>query len=145
LYGGEAGVHFHPHPLDWLHITSSFESVIGKQSNNYLPLIPANKWNSVLKIDFKNGKNIKDSYLSFNTEYNLQQNKISAFETPTQDYLLIHCSAGTQVNFKTVSIDFFVSANNVFNKNYVSHLSRLKPDGIANMGRNVVFGMIANL
>lgn len=145
LYGGEAGVHFHPHPLDWLHITSSFESVIGKQSNNYLPLIPANKWNSVLKIDFKNGKNIKDSYLSFNTEYNLQQNRISAFETPTQDYLLVHCSAGTQVNFKTVSIDFFVSANNVFNKNYVSHLSRLKPDGIANMGRNVVFGMIANL
>jgi len=44
-----------------------------------------------------------------------------------------------------VCIDFFVSANNVFNKNYVSHLSRLKPDGIANMGRNVIFGMIVNL
>jgi iron complex outermembrane receptor protein len=33
LYGGEGGIHFHPHPLDWLHFTSSFETVIGKNDN----------------------------------------------------------------------------------------------------------------
>src|SRR5690606_14454291 len=29
LYGGEAGIHIHPHPLDWLHLESSFETVRG--------------------------------------------------------------------------------------------------------------------
>ena len=54
LFGGEAGIHFHPHPLDWLHITSSFECVIGKkQSGDNLPLIPANKWNNSIKTEFK--------------------------------------------------------------------------------------------
>jgi iron complex outermembrane receptor protein len=39
LFGGEAGIHFHPHPLDWLHVTSSFESVTGKKQNGEnLPL-----------------------------------------------------------------------------------------------------------
>lgn len=46
LYGGEVGLHFHPHPLDWLHFETSFETVTGeKQSRSvgrdYLPLIPA--------------------------------------------------------------------------------------------------------
>ncbi|HBY69090.1 MAG TPA: hypothetical protein DEG69_15890, partial [Flavobacteriaceae bacterium] len=27
LYGGEFGLHIHPHPLDWLHIESTFETV----------------------------------------------------------------------------------------------------------------------
>ena len=31
LFGGEMGIHLHPHPLDWLHITSSYEMVIGQQ------------------------------------------------------------------------------------------------------------------
>lgn len=31
LYGGEVGLHFHPHPLDWLHYETSFETVTGKK------------------------------------------------------------------------------------------------------------------
>ncbi|MCJ7756717.1 MAG: TonB-dependent receptor, partial [Gillisia sp.] len=33
LYGGEAGLHLHPHPLDWLHLESSVEMVRGEQEN----------------------------------------------------------------------------------------------------------------
>jgi iron complex outermembrane receptor protein len=37
---GEIGLHFHPHPLDWLHYETSFETVTGKkQDGDYLPLI----------------------------------------------------------------------------------------------------------
>jgi iron complex outermembrane receptor protein len=32
-YGGEIGLHFHPHPLDWLHYETSFETVTGKKQN----------------------------------------------------------------------------------------------------------------
>jgi len=54
LYGGEFGIHFHPHPLDWLHFESSFETVTGeKQNREFLPLIPANNWNNSLRAEFK--------------------------------------------------------------------------------------------
>lgn len=32
LFGGEVGLHFHPHPLDWLHFETSFETVTGKKT-----------------------------------------------------------------------------------------------------------------
>src|SRR5690606_23878939 len=45
LYGGEFGLHLHPHPMDWLHFESSFETVTGTSENDkYLPLIPANSF-----------------------------------------------------------------------------------------------------
>ncbi len=45
LFGGEIGFHLHPHPYDWLHYDSSFETVVGKREDaSYLPLIPANQW-----------------------------------------------------------------------------------------------------
>ena len=57
LYGGEIGLHIHPHPLDWLHLESSFETVNGKQSNDvYLPLIPANSLHNTLRVEFKKKK-----------------------------------------------------------------------------------------
>ena len=44
LYGGEAGLHFHPEQINWLHFETTFASVIGKQENGeYLPFIPAHK------------------------------------------------------------------------------------------------------
>jgi iron complex outermembrane receptor protein len=46
-YMEEIGLHFHPHPLDWLHYETSFETVTGKkQDGDYLPLIPANNYTS---------------------------------------------------------------------------------------------------
>jgi iron complex outermembrane receptor protein len=49
----EIGLHFHPHPLDWLHYETSFETVTGKkQDGDYLPLIPANNWNNTIRTEF---------------------------------------------------------------------------------------------
>ena len=33
------------------------------------------------------------------------------------------------------------NANNLLDKNYVNHLSRLKADGINNMGRNIIVSL----
>jgi iron complex outermembrane receptor protein len=146
LFGGEAGIHFHPHPLDWLHITSSFESVTGKkQGGENLPLIPANKWNSTLKTEFKDTNWLKESFASFNVEHVFQQNNIGTFETKTNDYTLLNFALGGKVKFAKVAIDVSCNVNNLLNRNYISHLSRLKVDGIPNMGRNVVFGVNFNI
>jgi iron complex outermembrane recepter protein len=142
LFGGEAGIHFHPHPLDWLHITSSFESVTGKKSNSdYLPLIPANKLNSTLKVEFKETKSIKESFSSINVEHFLNQNNTGLFETNTNDYTLLNFAVGSKIELSKVAIEFNFNINNLLNRNYISHLSRLKTDGIPNIGRNFIFGV----
>ena len=142
LFGGEAGVHFHPHPLDWLHITSSFESVTGKKSNSdNLPLIPANKWNNNIKTEFASTKYFKDSFAVLNVEYTLNQNNPSQFETKSNDYTLVNLGFGGKVVLGKTSFDVNLNANNLFDKTYISHLSRLKSDGIPNIGRNIVLGV----
>ena len=38
-------------------------------------------------------------------------------------------------------MDLRISGNNLLNKDYFSHLSRLKYDGIGNVGRNITLGI----
>jgi iron complex outermembrane receptor protein len=141
LYGGEFGFDFHPHPLDWLHLQSSYETVIAKQKNeDYLPLIPANKINTTIKSSF-DIKNFKDAYFSINLQNIFNQDNISQFETKSNGYNLINLGFGSTIQLKKMSLDFSLNANNLFDIKYISHLSRLKSNAIPNPGRNISFGI----
>lgn len=142
LYGGEAGIHFHPHPMDWLHLTSSFETVIGKKDDgSNLPLIPANKWNNTFRGEFHIKNWFKDGFATLNVESTFAQNNNSEFETRTNDYTLINLGLGGKVTISKTIFNVNLNANNLFDKTYLSHLSRLKSDGIPNIGRNIVLGV----
>ncbi|MFK5879596.1 MAG: TonB-dependent receptor, partial [Flavobacteriaceae bacterium] len=95
LYGGEFGFHLHPHPLDWLHLESSFEMVVGKQNNgDYLPLIPANKWSNTLRTEFDIANWWQQGYTSLNVASSFAQNNVSPFETATSSYTLVNLGLG---------------------------------------------------
>lgn len=146
LYGGEAGLHFHPHPLDWLHFESSFETVVGeKQNGDYLPLIPANKWKNSIRTQFDIKKWLSDGFATINIESTFNQNNVSGFETKTNDYTLVNFAFGGKIKFGKTAFDMNLNANNLFDKTYVSHLSRLKTDDIPNIGRNIIFGVNFNI
>ena len=141
LFGGEFGFDFHPHPLDWLHLQSSYETVIAKQKNgNYLPLIPANKINSTIKASF-DYKKFTDAYASINVQNIFNQDQVSPFETNTKGYNLLNLGIGGTLKFNKTSIDLSLNANNLLDTKYISHLSRLKTDNIPNPGRNISFGV----
>ncbi|ESU29803.1 TonB-dependent receptor [Flavobacterium limnosediminis JC2902] len=145
LYGGEIGIHYHPHPLDWLHFVSSFESVTGKKSNgDYLPLIPANKFSNTIRTEFDIQQWFKNGYALLNVDYILNQNNVGSFETKSNDYTLLNLGFGGNVNIGKNKFDLSLNANNLLNKTYIAHLSRLKTDGIPNIGRNVVLGLNFN-
>ncbi|WP_339712759.1 TonB-dependent receptor [uncultured Kriegella sp.] len=143
LYGYELGFHLHPHPLDWLHIESSFESVTGKlSSDEYLPLIPANNLTNTLRVEFNNRSTSLQSYYAFVTLNSVfDQNKTNTFETNSDGYNLLNLGLGGSIFLGKQQIDLRISGNNILNKTYISHLSRLKTDGIANIGRNVNLGI----
>ena len=142
LYGGEFGFHIHPHPLDWLHFESSFETVTGrKQDGEYLPLIPANNWNNTFRAEFKIKNWLSDGFASFHMNHTFDQNNVDGFETKSNDYTLFDFGLGGKIKIGKTIFDLNLNGNNLLNKNYIAHLSRLKTDSIPNIGRTVVLGV----
>jgi len=146
LYGGEIGLHFHPHPLDWLHFESSFETVTGKKQNgDYLPLIPANNWNNTLRAEFDIKNWLKEGFATLNVSNTFNQNNVSGFETKSNGYTLINLGIGGNLKLGKTAFNIHLNGNNLLNKSYIAHLSRLKTDGIPNIGRNIILGINFNI
>lgn len=142
LYGGEFGVHFHPHPFDWLHLESTYETVIGEQSNgDYLPLIPANKWANTIRVEIKGTETFNDIYAALVLDSFLEQDKVSLNETVTPGYNLLHLRMGANLSFEKINIGMNLGFNNILDETYIAHLSVLKADLIPNPGRNIVLGL----
>ncbi|MFC5195186.1 TonB-dependent receptor domain-containing protein [Bizionia hallyeonensis] len=145
LYGGEIGLHFHPHPLDWLHYESSFETVTGKlDSGDYLPLIPANSINNTIRVEF-DYKEETNMYAFVKLKSVFSQDNVSTFETATGSYNLLSAGFGGNIKVFNNYLSIIISGTNLTDKTYVNHLSRLKPDGIFNMGRNFSLGLTYSL
>lgn len=146
LYGGEFGFHLHPHPLDWLHLESSFETVTGKQGNgDYLPLIPANKITNTIRSEFKGGEKWNDWFLSIKLQSYFKQDHVSTFEEKTDGYNLLNFGLGGNLDFNKVKTTLNFNINNLLNKTYTSHLSALKMNDIPNIGRNFMFGITVHI
>ena len=142
LYGGEVGIHIHPHPWDWMHIESSFETVTGKRNDDaYLPLIPANSITNTFRVEFNQGKIIDSKYIFIRLKNVFDKENVSAFETRTGGYSLIGAGFGGQIQLDNSEVHLSINGNNLLNKTYISHLSRLKTDGIANIGRNIMVSL----
>ena len=145
LYGGEAGVHFHPHPLDWLHFESSFETVTGKRRDGAnLPLMPANSWSNTLRGEFDFGK-IKDAFARLTVQYFAPQDRPGEFEFHTPEYALLHLGVGGSFTVGKSRWDLALHGKNLLDRRYVSHLSRLRIDEVPDMGRNIILSLNVEL
>ena len=161
IIGAEFSIDIHPHPLDWLHIENSFSYVNSQlinqpDSSRYLPMTPAPKWKSAIRVDLHNNlKNLKNLYFLVEMNYFFKQNNVySAYhtETPTPAYTLLNASIGTDVVLKKHTLfSVYINGSNLFDTAYQSHLSRLKYApmnnsnnlmGVFNMGRNIGFKVI---
>lgn len=153
IMGGEISIDIHP--VERLHFQNSFSYVNSVQlsqpdSTKYLPFTPAPKLVSDLRFDLiRHGKTLNNTYVSVGIECNLKQDKIySAFgtETVTPAYTLLNASFGTDFVHKGRTwASLYFTANNLTNKAYQNHLSRLKytdinqvtgREGVYNIGRN---------
>lgn len=142
LYGGEIGFHLHPHPFDWFHLESSFESVTGKETNgDYIPLIPANSFKNNFRAEFKTTDWLKNGYVSLNINHTLKQNKPNVFETKSAAYTLVNLGFGGDVTLNKSKFNVSLAATNLFNTTYIPHISFLKSLGIPEMGRNIVMSV----
>ena len=179
LLGFEAGIDFHP--IHSVHFSNTFSYVdaqllhspfsIFNSQLKYLPFTPAPRWSSELKWELFHHSHttIAHHHSTFNVHrstfnnlyiaagldsYLKQTHVFSAddTETGTHGYALLSLSAGTDVVAKGKKMaELYITADNLLNKAYQNHLSRLKyadmnmvtgRRGVFNMGRNITFKVV---
>lgn len=140
LVGGEASVDFHV--VKALHFENTFAYVKGtnKATNSPLPFIPAASLNNEIRFE-PNLKGLNDSFIKVGLTNVFKQDRIDAFETETDGYTLLDAGIGTTFKTKRGKLNVWITGQNLTNKLYYNHLSRYKPAGIYNPGRNVSFGI----
>ena len=123
--------------LDWLTYNTSIEYLSGKlEEGGYLPLISPLTFKLDFDLDFSEAGLYEIGLLS-----KANQNDVSDFETPTESYSLIDISGSYMLNMANNDLNLFWSVSNLFDKEYVDHLSRLKNLNIHDMGRNISVGL----
>ena len=174
LLGFEAGLDFHP--IHSVHFSNTFSYVDAQlmqatPSTKYLPFTPAPHWSSELKWELFHHSHstinhhhtqtaiyrslFNNLYVAAGLDCYLRQSHIyraDDTETVTPGYALINLSAGTDIQLKGKKVaEFYITADNLFNKAYQNHLSRLKyadlnvitgRRGVYNMGRNITFKLV---
>lgn len=144
LFGGDFSLHFHPHFAHWLHVQSSFSYIYAQDENeNALPLIPQNRINTQIKIEFNSERKFRISDLVIQHSYHFDQNRTGFFETPTAAYNLLHLGLNMKVERKN-PITLQLGVKNILNENYFDHLSRLKQIGLEMPGINFYLGVKYN-
>ncbi len=164
LFGGEIYFDVHPHPLDWLHLENTFSFVLAEQNNQpdslkYLPFIPPPKYRGEIRAQFIGlGNHLSNVYFKLGIDHYFAQNRFFrayGTENSTPSYTLFNIGLGCNITaFKRKDFfNLYISGENLTNKDYQSHLSRLKyapinlsngKVGIFNMGRNLSFKLIIN-
>ena len=174
LLGFEAGVDFHP--IHSVHFSNTFSYVDAQlmhasEDTKYLPFTPAPHWTSELKwelfhhshttinhrhsTDAVHRSLLNNLYVAVGLDCYLKQTHIyraDDTETETPGYALLSLSTGTDIQVKGRKVaELYVTADNLLDKAYQNHLSRLKyadentvtgRRGVFNMGRNITFKLV---
>ena len=179
LLGFEAGVDIHP--VHSVHFSNTFSYVDAQlmhqpADSKYLPFTPAPHWSSELKWELahhshstvsthavheyrhthpSHGFSFNNVFVSGGLDCYLKQThiyKADDTETETPGYVLLSLSTGADIQVKGKKVaELYVSADNLLNKAYQNHLSRLKyadenvvtgRSGVFNMGRNITFKVV---
>ena len=137
LFGGEIGFHWHPHPIEWIHLENNYSSVFAAdKSGSALPLIPANKIQTLIKGEFKTKGKVKFQNIFVEYIYRFSQNRIAVYETSTPDYHLLNAGLVLQIKSNNNNFEITAGVKNILNTKYIEHLSRFKNIGINNAGLN---------
>ena len=174
LLGFEAGIDFHP--VHSVHFSNTFSYVDAQlmhadADTKYLPFTPAPKWSSELKWELSHHSHptvahhhttdaahrslLNNLYVAVALDCYLRQSHVYGAddtETETPGYALLSLSTGTDIQLHGKKIaELYVTADNLLNKAYQNHMSRLKyadlntvtgRKGVYNMGRNITFKVV---
>ena len=123
--------------VDWLSFNTSLEYLKGDvKEGGYLPFISPLTFKLDFDLDFNNAGVYEIGLLS-----KANQNEVADYETFTDSYSLIDISGSYMLNMANNDLNLFWSVSNLFDTEYVDHLSRLKNLDLHEIGRNISVGL----
>ena len=146
MHGFDFGVHYHPHFLHRLHLESSYSYLKALNSDgDFIDQIPPAKWLTNVKVEFneKDGFYIKNIVMRNN--FIFPQNDVAINELPSKSYNLLSFGFNGVIKTKHNIININAGVKNLFNSNYVDHLSNLKYLNLAAPGINFYIGAKFNI
>jgi len=141
MSGCEFNLHYHPHFLHNLHFEQSYSflKALNKDDDLFLALTPSNKIKTRVSLNLSS-YNIPLSLQKFQIFhlYSFVQENVASYESATKSYNVFNMEFLFNPFEKMI---FNFTINNLFNEEYVPHLSRIKDvaGGVPNPGRSFIF------
>ena len=100
-----------------------------RTDNTHLVLMPADRFENSIDYRFKDGKHVRNSYVSVTVVSVLKQTRVPAntdFGPPPEGYTLLNASASMDIPVKNQFITVGVTANNILNVRYRDYMNRFR-------------------
>lgn len=144
LKGVDLSVHYHF--TDPLHVSSrlSLLRARNRETNDWLILMPADRWRNELVYNFKNGKGFSDSYVSaelisvFAPRVPSDNAGKQDYKEPPGAYSMVNLNASTSTLIFQTPVTIGIGISNLFNKTYRDYLNSFRYYA-DEMGRNIQF------
>jgi len=144
IYGFEATLHMHPSFLRNLHFETSYAYILGKLNNGeYLPFIPANKFNADLQYHYLSFWFFRDITFGIVSSVYFSNINNAPSEEGVPGYALFDASIGGDLPICGNNLRIEIIAKNILDKKYFDYLSIIREIGISNPGRNIVVNISA--
>ncbi|MDX5320056.1 MAG: TonB-dependent receptor [Bacteroidota bacterium] len=140
LTGGEFSTEYHP--IKQIHIEAGMEYVLARNINENLPLpfIPPFQIKSAIEWEWaKDAKRWEEGYIRLAWTYADAQNETDRNEKATPAYHVWNLGAG--IHWKLTSnyhLELSIMCRNLFNQQYMNHLSRWRYLNLPEPGRNLM-------
>lgn len=139
ITGGEARLDIHPKAVKWFRFETKYSTLVGKRSNDYsyLPMMTPTKLTNTVFFNLNNFRKFTNSSINLGLLSTFDQNQVGENELKTAGYSLVNL--GLETTFKNTI--FTLSANNIFDKQYLNHMSRFRSFEIVEPGLNIAFSV----
>ena len=140
LRGGDVTIQTHLRKNIALKTKGSLLFAFNKKSNEWLPLMPADRLSTELIVENQTFKYFKNAYASISFSAVRQQTRIPLsildYQTPPTGYGLVGLTFGGDVKLKKQRIQTILTVDNLFNTGYRDYLDRMRYFSDA-VGRNI--------
>lgn len=143
LKGLDASVEYH---LFHNFLVSSRLSLLrakNKKTNDWLILMPADRWRNELAYNFKNGNRFADTYISAEAIFTFAPrvpsdvNGKQDYKVPPGEYTLVNLNASTTVGLFNTRVTLGIGVRNLFDKAYRDYMNTFRYYA-DEMGRNFI-------
>jgi iron complex outermembrane receptor protein len=101
-----------------------------------------NKLNMGMKLFGPKMGRLLNPYFTMDYTFAFEQDDPADFEKSSPDYSLFHLGGGVEIPAGNQRILLSIVVSNLFDEEYIDHLSTLRDLGYSNAGRNVMVNLV---